>query len=306
MSESDGSEGTWTPWEVPDLPSASEAASPHALDAKTYLELLRPAWQALIDSEESKQEAVVQNFLERHPSLLPGAFSVDGDSGHAPWPFAVISQPKLPDLSTKLPDFMWLATDSDTTYAILIEIETPHARWFHEKGTEVHSNLSHAQGQLAEWRAWFSKPRNQIAFAEYYELPDLLRRRKLVPRYVLIHGRRAEIDEDSARLSKRRELYREDERLMTFDRLAPSEKAAELLCVKRRPDAYHLEYASPAFQVCDWDADRYAAITGWAEGLNRTSDLAPGRAAFVSQAIDELRSEYKTKNRSGPVRPNLR
>lgn len=273
---------------MPGLLEASEAAGPAALDTSTYLELLVPAWTALLDSEASKTEAVVQDFMERHPGLVPGALTVDGDSGHAPWPFAVVAQPSLPDLSTKRPDFMWIATDSDTTYAILVEIETPHSRWWYQQGTEVHGDLSHAQGQLAEWRAWFQKPRNQIAFADYYELPDFLRRRKLVPRYVLIHGRRSETGEDPARLSKRRELYREDERLMSFDRIAPNEKAAQLLCVRRTAQGYVLKNASPAFQVSDFDDHRYAAISGWDVGLAQTPDLAAERSAFVLQEVKAL------------------
>lgn len=282
---------------VPGLLAASEAAAPGPLDSKTYLDLLRPAWDALVNSEESRCEAVMQNFLERHPCLLPGAFSVDGESGHGPWPYAVISQPKLPDFSTKRPDFMWLATDSDSTYAIFIEIETPHARWFHQDGTEIHGNLSHAQGQLAEWRAWFNQPRNQIAFADHYELPGFLRRRTLLPRYVLIHGRREEIGEDRARLTKRRELYRADERLMTFDRLAPSEKAAELLCVKRRNDAYHLEYAPPSFRVGDYD-DRHDAIANWQQGLEQSPDLSRQRAESIQNEIEDLRKKYQDRAHS--------
>ena len=305
MSKASKDEPGFKPWPVPGLLEASEEFAPTPLPYERYFELLTPAWKALIESDESKAEAVVQNFLERHPCLLPGAFSVDGDSGHAPWPFAVVSQPMLPDLSTKRPDFMWIATDSDTTYAILIEIETPHSRWWYEKGTEVHGEFTHAQGQLAEWRAWFSKPRNQIAFVDFYELPSFLRRRKLVPRYVLIHGRRGETAEDPARLSKRRELYRDDERLMTFDRLAPQDKASDLLCVKRGADGYRLVYASPAFQIADCDTHRYVAINQWAEGLAQTYDMAQGRSDFVLREVETLRNGYSTRE-FGPLSPNTR
>ena len=30
-------------------------------------------WQALLDSEDSRDEKLLQAFLERHPSLLPGS-----------------------------------------------------------------------------------------------------------------------------------------------------------------------------------------------------------------------------------------
>jgi len=295
-----------TEWAVPGLAKASEEFAPRAFPADRYLELLAPAWNALIESENSKQESVVQNFLERNPCLIPGAFSVDGESGHAPWPCAVVSQPMLPELSTKRPDFMWIATDSDTTYAVLIEIETPHSRWWYTTGAEVHHELSHGQGQLAEWRAWFNKPRNQIAFADFYELPSLFRRRKLVTRYVLIHGRRSETGEDGSRLSKRRELYREDERLMTFDRLAPSVKATDLLCVTRKPDAYHLKFVPPSFEVVAWNDHRYEAINDWQLGLSNSSEVSPSRAEFVLQEVEASRAEFARGRELGPRAANPR
>jgi hypothetical protein len=37
-----------------------------------------------------------------------------------PFPMAVISKPKLPGLSDRQPDFMWIATNSVSLYPILI------------------------------------------------------------------------------------------------------------------------------------------------------------------------------------------
>jgi Domain of unknown function (DUF4263) len=295
----------WSPWEVSGLLDAAEAAAPAFLDHNRYLQLLEPSWSSLLDSQESRREAVVQDFLERHPCLLPGAFSVDGQSGHAPWPAAVITQPMLPELSTRQPDFMWIATDSETTYPVLIEIETPHSRWWYTTGTEVHGDLSHARGQLAEWRGWFAKPQNQIAFADYYELPSMLRRRKLEPRYVLIHGRRSETGEDPQRLAKRRELSHPQERLMSFDRLQPDPKAAGLFCVRRGPSGYLLHRAPPSFVVHDGDDHRYVAINGWAEGLAASPEVPTARAAFVLDEVEKLRAEHATRQ-SGVRRSNPR
>lgn len=286
-------EHKWTRWLVDDLHRAAVEAAPRALDAGLYIRLVNESWSQLINSDESRTEAVVQDFLERHPCLIPGALSVDGTSGHAPWPYAVITQPVLPDLSTKHPDFMWIATDSETTYPVLIEIETPHARWWHSTGSETHSDLSHAQGQLAEWRGWFAKPRNQIAFADYYDLPAFLRRRKLEPRYVLVHGRRSETGEDAARLTKRGELARKDERIMTFDRLSPLLENSGLMCVRRSARGYELHRVPPAFEVINWDDHRYAAILDWEKGLAGSEELPPSRAAYVLKEVRQLIAESK-------------
>lgn len=161
-------------------------SSPWGSGIHTYTELLAAQWRRLIDSDESTDERLLQSFLERHPSLLPGSHTVDHSSGHWPFPFAVISQPKLPGLATRIPDFMWIASDSASVYPILIEIETPHKRWFHAKGSEFHSDFHHAHGQLQQWAAWFSHGTNTAAFMDYYCFPDYLRELAFQPRFVLI------------------------------------------------------------------------------------------------------------------------
>lgn len=60
----------------------SERTSPGRPDQGMYDQFLMDRWQALLDSDESRDESLMQAFLERHPSLLPGSHSVDGDSGH--------------------------------------------------------------------------------------------------------------------------------------------------------------------------------------------------------------------------------
>lgn len=109
---------------LPGYLTHNERTSPGRPDQDTYQQFLATRWQALLESEDSRDESLIQAFLQRHPSLLPGSHSVDGDSGHPAFPLAVISKPKLPGLSDREPDFMWLATDSASLYPVLIEIAT--------------------------------------------------------------------------------------------------------------------------------------------------------------------------------------
>jgi len=104
-------------------------------------------------------EAQYQEFLETNPCFVPGGRSVDGPSGHGPWPHALIRQPKLPGLATRQPDFMWIATDSESTYPVLVELERPDKKWFTLDG-RTHSDLNHAVDQLRDWEAWLAKPAN--------------------------------------------------------------------------------------------------------------------------------------------------
>jgi hypothetical protein len=103
---------------LPGYKKVVEASAPGPPDPEAYNELLMTQWRALLEAPESQDESLLHTFLERHPSLLPGSHSVDGDSGHSPYPMSVISKPKLPGLSDREPDFMWIATDSDSAYPI--------------------------------------------------------------------------------------------------------------------------------------------------------------------------------------------
>ena len=272
---------------LPGYLAEAELTAPEALGSAIYNQLLTERWRALLDSDESRDEPLVHAFLERHPSLLPGAYSVDGESGHSPFPMAVISKPKLPGLSDREPDFMWIATDSAETYPILIEIESPHKQWFYGKRAEIHSDFAHAQGQLAEWRAWFNRGHNRSAFIEYYELPRYLVRRKLSPRYVLICGRRENYGSSRRRMEKRAELARQDERLMSFDRLAPAKGPVAHSCVRKAQDGYLVLSVPPALTIIN-DGEDYALATGWQEALDSCLDMPGVRREYLKKELRVL------------------
>jgi hypothetical protein len=73
-------------------------------------------------------EATMHALLERHPCVLPGRHGLPLTGGEGPLPFAVISKPPLPSWGGKIPDFMWIASDSVTLAPVLIEIEAPTKR----------------------------------------------------------------------------------------------------------------------------------------------------------------------------------
>ena len=265
----------------------SEATAPGRPDEHTYNELLMTQWHALLDSPASREERLVHTFLEHHPSLLPGSASVDGDSGHAAYPMGVITRPKLPGLSDREPDFIWLATDSESLYPVLIEIETPHKQWFYGNRAEIHSDLTHAQGQLAEWRAWFSRGSNQSAFLDAYEIPPDLRRRRLSPRFVLVHGRRGDYENSQLRQMKRAELAREDERLMSFDRLNPAKWGVLYSCLRKRQDGYEVVAVPPALTIFN-DGEHYRAAHGWGRAIDGCVDMPSARRDYLKLEMHNL------------------
>jgi len=210
---------------------------PAHLPWSEYAQRLHKEWVSLLDSSESAQEANVQEFLECHPCMLPGPFGLLGESGHHPYPGAVITQPVLQGLDLKRPDFLWLAQDSGTLYPVLIEIETPHKKWFTQKEVQ-HADLTKGLTQLATWRAWLERPENRAIFLSFYNLPLWMREKAFHPIFVLVHGRAKEFEHKPRLNAMRLQLSRQNEVLMTFDRLVPQEKARELWCVKKDQDNY--------------------------------------------------------------------
>ena len=278
------------PGHLPGYLAESERTSPGRPHQDAYDEFLMDRWQALLESEESRDESLLQAFLERHPSLLPGSSSVDGDGGNAPFPVAVIAKPKLPGLSDRVPDFMWLTTDSSSLYPVLIEIETPHKAWFYGDRAEIHSDLTHAHGQLAEWRAWFGRGHNRTAFLDYYDIPPELARRQLSPRYVLIHGRRGNFESSSRRREKRAELARPDERLMSFDRLTPAKNGVLYSTVRKGQDGYRVTSVPPCLTI--FNTGKYYRLTsGWDGALDNCPDMAASRRDYLKDQFALLTSD---------------
>lgn len=133
-----------------------------------------------------------RSFLERHPSLVPGARTPGSPSGHFPLHCALITQPRLPGFHSRVPDFMWIAVDSGTWYPTLIEIESPDKKLFTRDGQQT-AKFSQAKNQLDRWHSWFCNPTNVQQFIELYGIPsswcNLLNRQLHM---ILIYGRRAE------------------------------------------------------------------------------------------------------------------
>jgi hypothetical protein len=77
--------------------------------------------------------------------------------------------------------------------------------------------------QLRDWKSWFSKPTNVLAFQDLYGLREETRR--FVQHYVLVYGRRDEANRLASFATKRHDLAGSDEFLMTYDRLNPTGSA---------------------------------------------------------------------------------
>lgn len=291
------------------------AADPHTIEPnpplpmswEEYKATLDQRWKALLNSPNSQEEKNLQSFLEEHPCLIPGAFGLNFSSGHFPFPCAVVTQPILKGLGTKVPDFMWIASDSGTIYPILVEIETATKRWFTKNGIP-HSDFTQAHTQLASWKTWFDSPTNQQVFLEYYRIPSSLRdTRNLRPMYVLIYGRRGEFDNKPALNAMRTNLQRSDETLMTFDRLAPEEKARDMMCVRLVENSagcqYHALTIPATLMLGDLGADYRSVINDKEDAIKKNMLISKERKEFLIRRMPYWDNLVRT--RSGLYSINL-
>lgn len=264
------------------------ANGPAPMEWETYERRARESWSALLASDPDEPE--VQAFLERNPSFLPGHRSMTLDSGHAPYAYAVVTQPWLKGLSTKIPDFMWLAGVSDTIFPVLIEIERPGKKWFKDNG-DTSAEFNHAHNQLATWRNWFRQEVNRTWFSQYYELPpEDLRKKVMEPSYVLIYGRRSEFDGHPERNRLRRDLLGAAEYHMTFDRLEPSRYAASYVtCRKPQQDGYEVVSVPPTFGWSPPMMEDFVRMTGWESAIQACDGMEHDRREFLLSRLSYWR-----------------
>jgi hypothetical protein len=216
---------------MPELSYTKIHNPPHPMHWNDYKAIVSSEWATLLSSIQKGEEKRVQEVLETHPSMVPGAYSLPMPSGHYPFPAAVISQPPLRGLTTKIPGFMWLAVDSGTLHVVLIEIEYPLKQRLTKEGNP-HGDFTQAQTQLVSWRQWFSVNENCALFFKIYKIPQDLQEKAFNLVFVLIYGRRQEFENKPLLNARRRFLAHPNEHLMTFDHLSPEQKEDILICLR--------------------------------------------------------------------------
>ena len=231
--------------------------------------------------------------------LLPGAWTPGTKSGHPPLLCAAISQPLLPGLNARIPDFMWISTHSQMWYPTLIEIERPSKKVFTTKGVPS-ADFTHARNQLAQWRTWFSSPENVQQFIKSYGIPDWMRNtRQMKLHMILVYGRREEV-RDAPELSRQRAslLTGSDEELMSFDRLAPDGELRDAITVRAAdPGKYEAVCVPPLFRLGPTLADRLLAIDGFERALRTTPLISDPRRDFLTSRIPYWRDWARNGDR---------
>ncbi len=261
---------------------------------------LAEAWAALLASDDSRDESNLQAFLERHPCLVPGAHSFP-PSGHTPFPGALVSQPRLQADGLKIPDFMWIAFDSATIYPVLVEIETPHKRWFTQDG-KMHNEFTAAYNQLAQWAAWFDQAANRQVFINTFGIPtDRVTKHRFQPQFVLVHGSREETDARPELAAQRAHYNREHFFLSTFQRLTPEYRAHRYPCAVKESGGYRLLAVPPTLQFGPGEASDFALFRERESAIDACQWMDAARKTFLKQRIGYW-DDWSKNGRGGIIR----
>jgi hypothetical protein len=168
--------------------------------------------------DENAEEQKYQDFLERHPYFIPREF-VQNHGIHFDLVFRKLSLAK--DYIT---DFFYLSKSSDDWNCVLIELEKPQSKFFKQGTNEFHNDFNKGMSQIRRWRAWFENSANKEHFVNntLRSIRIPLERNPCYIKYVLVHGRRAEYQDNHIRSGLIRAEERDDFKIITYDSLMES------------------------------------------------------------------------------------
>jgi Shedu protein SduA, C-terminal len=278
-------------------PTYKIEVGPSAISVQKYSKTIESRFLSLLDSKPAERD--VQRFLEHNPALVPGARTPGSPSGHPPIHNVLITQPKLPGLRSKYPDFMWIATHSQAWFPTLIEIERPDKKIFKSRAVP-RAEFTEAHNQLAQWRSWFGRPENHHILVREYGIPeDITRFRSMKLHMILVYGRRVEFENDPVLSEQRGALVAgADEELMSYDRLRVDKDLVDAITVRCVGSGQYKAVAiPPTFTLGPSFADRLSRITQLKSAI-RLSDIRADRKEFLSRRVNYWREWARQKQTS--------
>ena len=201
---------------------------------------LRQEYLTLLDKEENEQ--VYQDYLQANTRLIPRSFVLN----HGIHLRSVLR--KLPLHSEHITDFFFLSKSSKEWHCVFIEIEKPSSKFFQGNSLKYHGDFRHALEQVNSWRAWCANPDNWASFINNVigDIRVPLKSISSTPKYILVHGRRKEYQDNQKRIDLLKAEHRSDFEIMSFDSLAESLKVKEELYVVIRKND-HFEFLTEEF-----------------------------------------------------------
>lgn len=264
-----------------------------------YVDQVMEAYRELL-ATHPLPESGAQGFLERHPAMVPFPPGFVGGGGgvrghHGSLHSALFTQPPLPGIERPVPDFMRILRDSSGIHPVLIEIEAPERRVVNKDGYP-NAHYTHALGQLAEWVDWFEDSAHQLAFRELYRIPERWVFRRMSPQFLLVYGRRAELNEPRV-LAQRDRLLPANVSVMSFDRLEPSLAGRMEITVRLSGRRFQAVALSPTLEMGPRNANQLSLIEGKVEAIGRSAMLTPERRLRLAERLPYWDASSSSKPR---------
>jgi hypothetical protein len=186
---------------------------------------LSEQWKRFL--RDNPPESAVQDFLERHPILLPGLWDYHNGPLHD---VVVTKLPLGPDYKT---DFAFISRHSMALQFTFVEIEAPTKRIFNQDDSFT-QEFNHAKQQVMDWARWSQDHLNDLMdmFAQMFETYNVTDDLKEVRGY-LVYGRREEVEVNRRRKERWQGVgLSSDKRMivMTYDRLEAAEDTDLIVC----------------------------------------------------------------------------
>lgn len=162
------------------------------------------------------REQKYQNFLENNTEFLPRTFM----QNHGIHCSTMIR--KLSFGSDYTSDFFFFSKSSVDWHAVFIEIEKPQSKYFKGNGSDVSSDFTKAINQIKSWKSWLSEPANAAGFLSSmsnFMVPSHMAKNPTKFKFVLVHGRREEIEGNDIRRKLINSYQEDDFKIMSFDSL---------------------------------------------------------------------------------------
>lgn len=158
-------------------------------------------------------ESTVQDFLEQHTAFIPRPFMLNHQLHFN------IFLSKFP-IGSKFCDFAYLTKSSVEWWVVLMELENPLKKLF--KGNEVSAKFTadfeNACSQIRDWKIYIEEHRQEVLHSlRRIRVP--LAENKVSFKYVVIMGRRAEIENSEARRKAIAINNSNDFRILNYDTL---------------------------------------------------------------------------------------
>ena len=258
----------------------------------------QPAFCKLLAANAPEQS--YQDFLEKHPFLIPRQF-VQHHGIHLK---LVLS--KVSFGSDWKCDFLYLSKSSRDWHCVLVEIEKPWSRYFKDGSNELHRDFTSANDQIMRWRSWFAQDGNRLGFLTSLRFvqSDSWASNPTYFKYVLVHGRSAEHEHDPGRRQRLSAYERDDFKIVSYDSLlSGTNQSTDLYVGVKKND--HVKIVSTRFvdeAIFSWIAPQRLRIT---QALQ--SDILRNRGKWFHRTTEEG-YEYVLDHRLSevPVEPEGR